>query len=354
MIDSLHSLAKSPLPAITALNLRANRLRSIAGVERSLSLERLDLRDNLIPDPTEIARLTAIPYIREIWVSGNPFTRSHYGYRLTMFNLFRQTPGFSEDILIDAYGPGYSEKKQLVVRVAEPEAAPVVRRPEPEEPSDPETPVPTPMPLQTRKLAATSSAPLSSIVSGDPQKPLPPTPTRHVSTGGSSSRRKKTHRRRVIDLTQEAQVSVPEPADEALTRPVINHALTDPFLDTVETTRHPRNEPAISGPSSRTTHDAVHRPTATKKQSLSENANSRSLFPAIESVDWEVGGDLYRQRLEALKQELGPNWLKVLGDDTWDGGKRDMGVHPAVSEYGPPILPRSNSQVIVTGGRTLG
>lgn len=34
MIDSLHSLTRNPLPAITALNLRANRLQSLAGVEK--------------------------------------------------------------------------------------------------------------------------------------------------------------------------------------------------------------------------------------------------------------------------------------------------------------------------------
>jgi len=41
MIDSLHSLTRNPLPAITALNLRSNRLISIAGVERLYPLERL-------------------------------------------------------------------------------------------------------------------------------------------------------------------------------------------------------------------------------------------------------------------------------------------------------------------------
>jgi Leucine-rich repeat (LRR) protein len=34
MIDSLQSLTRNPLPAITALNLRANRLQSLAGIEK--------------------------------------------------------------------------------------------------------------------------------------------------------------------------------------------------------------------------------------------------------------------------------------------------------------------------------
>ena len=50
MIDSLHSLTRNPLPAITALNLRANRLQSIAGIEKLYPLERLDLRDNRLTE----------------------------------------------------------------------------------------------------------------------------------------------------------------------------------------------------------------------------------------------------------------------------------------------------------------
>ena len=80
MINSLHSLTRNPLPAISALNLRSNRLISIAGVERLYPLERLDLRDNRMTDPTELARLTGIPDLREIWVLGNPFVKTHSNY----------------------------------------------------------------------------------------------------------------------------------------------------------------------------------------------------------------------------------------------------------------------------------
>ena len=85
-------------------------------------------------------------------------------------------------------------------------------------------------------------------------------------------------------------------------------------------------------------------------------------MPAIEGLDSDpIGGDVYRQRLEALKQEVGTNWLSVLGEDKWDHGHPPgMGPHPGVSEFGPAgsirptSLPRTNSQVMVTGARTLG
>ncbi|RMD39913.1 hypothetical protein DV735_g5214, partial [Chaetothyriales sp. CBS 134920] len=119
MIESLQSLTRSPLPAITTLKLRGNRLKSLAGVERLLSLEKLDVQDNKLTDPTEAARLTGLPNFRRLWMKHNKLTRTYSDWRVTVFNLFRQTPGYVEDIIIDESGPGFAERKQLVERVAE-------------------------------------------------------------------------------------------------------------------------------------------------------------------------------------------------------------------------------------------
>lgn len=45
MIESLQSLSGSPLPAITTLRLKYNRLTSLAGIERLLSLENLNVQE---------------------------------------------------------------------------------------------------------------------------------------------------------------------------------------------------------------------------------------------------------------------------------------------------------------------
>ena len=129
MIDSLQSLTRSPLPAITTLNLRSNRLANLSGIERLFSLERLDLRDNVLRDPCEIARLTALPDLLDLYVFKNPFTKTHTNYRVAIFNLFRSTPGHQHDVVIDGHGPKGSEKAQLVDRVPEPPNKPVVPLP---------------------------------------------------------------------------------------------------------------------------------------------------------------------------------------------------------------------------------
>ncbi|KZZ88250.1 leucine Rich Repeat domain-containing protein [Ascosphaera apis ARSEF 7405] len=118
-ISSLRSLDGHPAPAITTLRLRGNSLQCLSGIERLTSLERLDLRDNNITDPMELICLTYLPKLREIWISGNPFTKTYSGHRVTIFNLFRRTPGFHDDIVIDKEKPNYAEKKHLVDRVGE-------------------------------------------------------------------------------------------------------------------------------------------------------------------------------------------------------------------------------------------
>ena len=188
MIGSLHSVARSPLPAITALNLRSNRLTSIAGIERLLSLERIDFRDNKMTDPTEMARLTGIPDIREIWVAGNPFVRSHRDYRPVIFNLFRAAPGYTEDIIIDTREPSSSERRQLRERIAESAAVPVMRAADTniDEASN-------------SKVSRIPGSVISYVAVGE--RPLPHSTQSEAVIG--SNRRKKGPRRRLVDLSIE-------------------------------------------------------------------------------------------------------------------------------------------------------
>ncbi|EFR04393.1 leucine Rich Repeat domain-containing protein [Nannizzia gypsea CBS 118893] len=425
MIDSLHSLSRSPLPAITSLNLRGNRLRSIAGVERLLSLERLDLRDNAITDPVELARLTAIPYIREIWISGNPFTKSHPGHRVTIFNLFRQTPGYPEDIFIDNTGPSYSERKQLVERVAEPEAAPVIRKFEQQADSQAEG-----VPITVSSAAGAAGA--GTGATAVDQELLSPE-THVVKPRGSSvaaadvtsPRRKKHHRKRVVGLstndtsstttntttTTSSSSSTVHAAVPVSTMPALAPALApapapvqleskfpegsmvrsqpvpDPFVDLPTPKPNPREmllqqeqEPLVSPTTVASVHtartptpasdDSPKPGTATSISTTTtatevETPKGRTAFTGLDNIDWDVSGDIYRQRLEALKHEVGTNWLTVLGDDNlgWANNTKNINLHTQAPDFHhaaaapirpPPPIARTSSQIIVTGGRALG
>jgi Leucine rich repeat len=357
MINSLRSIAKNPLPAITALNLRGNRLSSLAGIDRLLSLERVDLRDNNLTDPSEIARLTGLPEIREIWVSGNPFTKTHSGYRVTIFNLFRSTPGYSEDIVIDSSGPGFTERKQLVDRVAEPESAPVVR------PVDPE-------PAKT--------------VSKVPASVRHDALTQDAEGGVEFTYRKRGKGRHIVDISREdsaAQVFTPPPlSSQNKPLPPNPPILVDPFTSSGPS--KPKEKMITPSPLSSdvdpvkniTTLSSIPPP----KESIS--VPPQKVLPAKpDAMEWNTNfslgagdnKDMFRPRLETMNSSSSGgggsnNWLSVLQDGNWQmQSVRQQPPPPSISAVprtGPGFDPsiirpdavsRPESHLIISG-RTLG
>ena len=355
MIDSLHSLTRNPLPAITALNLRANRLQSIAGIEKLFPLERLDLRDNRLTDPTELARLTGIPEIREIWVEGNPFTRTHRDYRTTIFNLFRKTPGFTEDIIIDGSGPYYAEKRYLVERVAEPPAVPVVKPPPPEIPA-----------VDVSKPAIIYDAPQKQPTVLRKERPSPKTVSSEINT--SSTRRRRAPKRRIVDLaTNDSPIPHPQPIESALgienvaaTSSDANYCISQhaeaqqapprmladsPMPNTVAQSDIPRIDTSVMPPLS----PLYPSPGSPEVPGHGMNDNP----------EWDVGGELYRRKIEALRDKVGSGYLSVLREEGWDPATRPLDYHESDFAagsplHGSPTSPRATNVQPIHSGRTLG
>ena len=304
MIESLHSVAKNPLPAIIALNLRGNRLTSIAGIEPMPSLERLDLRENRIQDPTELARVTSTPNIHEIWVSRNPFVRTHSNYRITIFNLFRTSPGYTEDILIDASAPGYSERKQLQERAGHIEGVPLVKEVTNGRSSG--------IPRQEDKAPKFDT-------DGNPQpivRPSAPKTTQSEITGGAG-RRRKDIRRRIVDLAQDEstamfnQQSMPlEGSQEALS--------LSPMKTSSDGISSRTQSSMFSLPvrNPNTTSLEPPRVEESLQNSLPE-VSDRGCSLATEISNLSLDGDTCRQKIKALKTEFGNNWLSALSEERW-------------------------------------
>jgi hypothetical protein len=355
MIDSLHSLTRNPLPAITALNLRANRLQSIAGIEKLFPLERLDLRDNRLTDPMELARLTGIPEIREIYVEGNPFTRTHRDYRVTIFNLFRKTPGYTEDITIDATGPTYSERRYLVERVAEPPAVPVIKPPPQEIPA-----------VDISKPAIIYDAPNKEAAVLRKERPTPKSTSSEVNT--SSTRRRRAPKRRIVDLaTNDNPIPHAQPVDRYLANDK-NFAATVPDSN-YQISPAPETPDASQGvlaasPIPKTQgHNEIPRIDTTVIPQLhpiytSHEAQSSEHFWK-ETPDWDVGSELYRRKIESFRDRVGNGYLSVLNEEGWDPASRSPGYHdPDFGAPSPlhtnPTTPRAASVQAIHSGRTLG
>lgn len=350
MIGSLHSLSRSPLPAITALNLRANRLVSIAGVERLLSLERLDLRENKIQDPMEAARLTGIPDIREIWITSNPLVKSHGNYRITIFNLFRTTPGFVDDVVLDASGPGYSERRQLKDRVSEPESVPVVK-------SAPVFELDLPVNIQNPGPGVENAS--TKIIGEGLQRPTPQTTQSELVT--SSSRRRKGSKRRIVDLSrEEASYMVHHEVPPSVSPMMAHSALkgitpeTNLSIDTHGSSSSPPAPTDLPSPRPRKLRSSTFSPLI--HDTPESSTHGRLLVSDLQNLN--LNGEAYRQKVEALKNEVGSNWLSVLSEEGWNDNSKAKVSTPDYSRLDvarPEISSLQNSgQRIISGSRTLG
>ncbi len=349
MIDSLHSLTRNPLPAITALNLRANRLQSMAGIEKLYPLERLDLRDNRLTDPLELARLTGIPEIREIWVEGNPFVRTHRNYRITIFNLFRKTPGYTEDVTIDASGPTYTEKRYLIERVPVPAAVPVVKPPVP------------PMPaVDVVKPAIIYDSPREPALLRK-ERPMPAATASEVNT--TSTRRRRAPKRRIVDLA----TNDPHARSDLSQPPVIHSDVSAALADDhYRISYPPETNQASPGALADSPLPNLHAPeipridTSVIPQFPPVYASHESQGAWKESQDWDVGGEMYRRKIEALRDQVGNGYLSVLSEEGWDPGRHPPHYHETnfSSQTSPihtnPATPRAAGVQAVPSGRTLG
>lgn len=344
MIQSLHTLIHKPLPAITALNLRGNRLTSIAGVERMLSLERLDLRDNRMTDPTELARLTGTPDFHEVWVLRNPFVKTHENYRVTIFNLFRSAPGYTEDVIIDSTGPGYSERRQLKDRTTESDGAAV----KPKVEAGAAIPAP-----HVGSNTVQSALLKDKMIDARPNhRPEPHTVQSEVAIG--SARRKKGSRRRIVDLARDESPPILHEMHLG-TPPKSSSHTAIPFGDSVS----PEGKPSVFVPvhvSKDQTPPRMPSFDASHGSGPASNLSSRgkSLVDEIQSLD--VDGEAYRSKIEALKEEVGSNWLSVLGEQGWKEHRAaDDDVtpfaHHIISPEGTPLS--TSSPRVISGARTL-
>ena len=349
MIENLHFLARNPLPAITALNLRANRLASIAGIERLLPLERLDLRDNRLHDPTEIARLTGIPEMREIWVLHNPMVKSHKDYRITIFNLFRSTPGHVEDIMIDSSGPSYAERRQLRERIAESEPVPVVKLLPPDQTT---SSIPSRLTLNNTLISDASDNERPSVHATQSEFIV------------SSTRRRKGPRRRIVDLAkdhnspvihQELERAGAYPARISQQTEALNPKAkeSDPSSDQLKI------EPSRPCPT-RTQTEVPSQTSFEVPHPATDIGNHISTIVALspKSKDTDLDGDSYRRKAEALKNEVGSDWLSVLNEQSWYNREPvDHSSHHFSHFSGPRSEAqhfRAPAAEILSSGRSLG
>ncbi|KAL8714936.1 MAG: hypothetical protein Q9220_001449 [cf. Caloplaca sp. 1 TL-2023] len=327
MIKGLHSLIKNPLPAITSLNLRANRLKTIAGVERLLSLDQLDLRENRLVDPTEIARLTGLPEFCKVWVQHNPLVKIHPNYRVTIFNLFRSTPGLFVDVVIDGSGPTHYERKHLIDRILENEPASVVRALPAETQAKPSIVHGTRNDLKALGKDSVDSQQqggsfqglyvddgLSQVASGD---------TSDSAAENFRRARSGIRKQRRVDLGVEGEMPR-KPATAVVGSIPLEEGLKPPSSGSVDAANLSIANVSSNGTNSSYQSDLFF-PVSAGNGANGVSMQRRTSLPqdVKRSIDAQSGpivqqrSQSYQRQVEAMKHEVGGHWLSALNEEGW-------------------------------------
>jgi len=281
-----------------------------------------------------------MPEIHEVWVANNSFIRTHGNYRVTIFNLFRTTPGHREDIVIDSVGPTYSERRQLLDRVPEPQGVPVIK---PSHDLDIE-------PIE-KADSHTATAAINGRVAEELGKARPSPVATYSESVVGSTRRRKAPRRRFVELSEEmssafADVRSPTPTTPAA--PLADGLLTDVVNASPQPVTPPATSPRINSTFA-----------IASLQSALDLAPAKTA-PLVDVHGLGFGGDAYRRKIETLKSEVGNGWLSVLNEEGWDSRRSallsrqhvDLGHNGKIR---PGLTgPRAASQNVVSGSRILG
>jgi len=301
MIESLQTLVTHPLPAITTLKLKANRLTSLAGIEKLPSLENIDLSSNKLSDPDEAARLAQIANLRRIWIRHNLLTKRFPDYRVRIMNHFRRVPGFTEDIIIDDQPATYAERKQLIERVAELEhSAPDLTTPAQKKTVSLQEPSKTQQPV----LGVRSQLSIVTLQ----QEP------------SSAAIRRKSTKRRIIDLSA-AEANLPSNLVSSI-NPYFADATT---LNTVSASYLER---------SLTTEDRPLLPElSTSLTPVTDDDMAKTL------TNNSPTGDEYRRNVEELRLKFGNTWLNALDEqNTHTPWQSDNDLSTLSQTHHPPML----------------
>ncbi|KAK6841652.1 hypothetical protein PG987_002512 [Apiospora arundinis] len=314
MIDSLHSLTRNPLPAITALNLRANRLSSLAGIEKLAAG---------VGSPHRHTR-----YSRDM---GRRKPIHTHTQRLphNHFQPVSEDPGYTEDIIIDASGPSYSEKRYLVERVAIPEAVPVVKAPVPEVPA-----------VDVSKPTIIYAAPKEQTVLRKER----PTPKAGCQRNQYELNTSATDTETSYNMGADATTTTATSENNYR----ISHK---PEMQRSHTV-HAEPAPAVMNPPEV---PRINTAIFSGQHTSLSSPDSSSSWKDMQ--DWNVSGEIYRQKIVELRDKVGSGYLSVLNEESWESTKPptfvgDFSTAPAIRPG--PNTPRTVSAQAIHSGRTLG
>ena len=330
MIDSVLGIY-TKLGQVLIINLARNRLDSLCGLERLMALERIDLRRNLIEESAEVGRLAVLPNIQEVWVEGNPFVELEENYRVRCFDHFWKE---GKVIALDGAPPGFYERMNRTAPLPEQLEPPRVPAAAYSPPSVPAGVARVTQPHVGSPLLSSGS---SSNVPSPGLQPVLTKPKKRRNKrivaldGGDSDYRSSEDGGRVKNEPQRdsRSKSPPErPAEIVIETEAKEDALRPP----VRRSRHSRYQTEFASPVSPSISDAfastsprsgagsLGRAAGAGNGSRRNRVSASMYEPAEESRSDTINAtakqmrdaEQFRAKIEALRTEMGDNWLQVL------------------------------------------
>jgi len=206
-----------------------------------------------------------------------------------------------------------------------PESIPVVK------PQAPEVPT-----VDVSKSTIAYNPPKETIVLRK-ERPTPKAVMSEINT--SSTRRRKTPKRRIVDLATPDAPPFPTPVDVQAANPAVKQPSAEIMNDGNYRISQQPEAQALPTTILSSGSQAVTSPEVPRI-----DTNVFANIPAIyspnddtsnwtEPQDWDAGGEMYRQKIEALRNSVGNGYLSVLSEESWAPNRS--------ADYSPPNIPSS-------------
>ena len=239
--------------------------------------------------------------------------------------------------MVDSTTPGYAERRLLKERIIEKEEIPVSKPPSLE-------------PALILPLQPAINIPEEEDKAKGHRSLRPPPHSNQSEVTVGSGHWRKGSRRRVVDLARDEspqihQKSSNTQAQREITRPSIVSCPSDGFTMLKPILLPPlqlQSETLLLQPYNKDSSHYIEAEVSDKGRSLATEIQSLNLH-----------GDAYRQKVEALKSEVGSNWLSVLSEEGWNEYQRteDQDTRYGVMRPDPQAF-QAASKAIVSGSQT--
>ncbi|KAI7864375.1 hypothetical protein BDF14DRAFT_1884403, partial [Spinellus fusiger] len=281
MISSVTGI-HTVLGNLHTLDLSSNRLVMLAGLDRLWALEKLDLRDNRIEDYAEVGRLTALPNLANVWIAGNPFTLLQSDYRTRLFGLFANA---HMEIRLDGTQPSFLERINIQSTQDQPALS----------------------------YAAATTAPSTATANANAWPVAQPAGEEEgegEGEGEEEEREKKDDKSTKDDEEKEKEKENSKPKPKMAKRVIrLGQSQDTPKSQPQRMSRMAELEQAVVNETlaRQSRRPRSRRSRSPGQESTRSNSTHRSLSPLADRSN-----DAFRRKIEAMRQEAGTEWLRVL------------------------------------------